>query len=237
MRRGSKPWRSTQNASRHSISPGFRAPGRAMRSPAETWKSPKTPAGGRAGARVLLAGLGDLGRRLAAHLAGLAEVGELVLAGRAAAEGPAFAALLAACGNARVRFAPLDAGDEGATEQLLRRERPDFVVQCATLLSPWALSGRSDPAAAALLRAGFALQLPAQIVLLRTLLRAAATAGLSAPVVNASSPDLTHPILATEGLSPLVGIGNAGMILARVRAALRSAARQVEPVRVLAHHA
>ena len=188
-------------------------------------------------ARVLLVGLGDLGRRLAGHLAGLGEVGELVLAGRSEGEGPPFAALLAACGTARVRFVPLDAGDEGAVVRLLRRERPDLVVQSAALLSPWLLPGRGDPAAAALFDAGFALQLPAQILLVRTLMRAVAAAGLTAPVVNCSYPDLTHPVLACEGLAPLVGIGNAGMIGARVRAALRSAGRAVDPVRVVAHHA
>src|ERR1044071_416094 len=114
-------------------------------------------------ARVLIAGLGDLGERLAFGLANLQEVGELVLAGRAREEGPPFAALLATCGTARVRFVPLDAADQPAVERLLRQERPDLVVQCASLFSPWLIPGRSDPAAAALQRAGFALQLPAQL--------------------------------------------------------------------------
>ena len=173
-------------------------------------------------ARVLLIGLGDLGRRQALGLADLAEVGELVLAGRSHGEGPAFAALAAACGMARVRFEPLDAADEAAVETLLRRERPDLIVQSATLLSPWLLPGRNDPAALAVLNAGFALQLPAQLPLLRKLMQAVATVGLTAPVVNGSYPDMTHPILACEGLAPTLGIGNAGMIRARVCAALRS---------------
>jgi hypothetical protein len=213
-------------------------------------------------ARVLLVGLGDLGRRQAFGLADLPEVGELVLAGRSHGEGPAFAALVAACGTARVRFEPLDAADEGAVEALLRRERPDLIVQSATLLSPWLLPDRNDPAALALLSAGFALQLPAQLPLLRKLMRAAATVGLTAPVVNGSYPDMTHPILACEGLAPTLGIGNAGMIRARVCAALRSCGEPRRergkthsspesftplppgegpgvraPVRVIAHHA
>src|SRR5262245_6577628 len=147
-------------------------------------------------ARVLLVGLGDLGKRLAFGLASLPEVGELVLAGRAREEGPPSAALLATCGTARVRFAPLDAGDLPAVERLLRQERPDLVVQCASAFSPWLTSDRDDPAAAALERAGFALQLPAQLPLVRTLMRALAATGLEAPVVNCSYPDMTHPILA-----------------------------------------
>lgn len=186
-------------------------------------------------ARVLLSGLGDLGRRLAHGLATLPEVGEIVLAGRPRG-GPELAALVAACGTARVRFAELDATDPGAVETLLRRERPDLIVQCASLVSPWLLPGRADPAAVAVGRAGFALQLPAQLPLVRTLLEAMRAAGVDAPVVNCSYPDLTHPILACLGLAPTVGIGNAGMIRARVLAALRSAGRTVEPVRLLAHH-
>ena len=96
---------------------------------------------------------------------------------------------------------------------------------------------RTDPVAAALQRAGFALQLPAQLPLVRKLARAVATAGITAPVVNCSYPDMTHPILACEGLAPTVGIGNAGMIAARVGAALRSQGRTGDLVRVLAHHA
>lgn len=203
-------------------------------------------------ARVLLVGPGDLGTRLAAGLARLPEVAELVLAGRGGEAGPALAALLAACGTARVRFAPLDAGDQAAVERLLARERPDLVVQCAAAFSPWLLPGRAHAAdiagtagsagiagiaARAVLSAGFALQLPAQLPLVRTLMQAAAATGLAAPVVNCSYPDLTHPVLACEGLAPLVGIGNAGMIRARVTAALRCAGRTADPVRVLAHHA
>jgi hypothetical protein len=189
-------------------------------------------------ARVLLVGLGDLGRRLAAHLAAAPEVGELVLASRSE-DGPAFAALAAACGTARVRFTPLDASDRGAVERLLRSERPDLLVQCATLLSPWLLPDVENPLAAAVLRAGFALQLPAQLPLVRTLMEAVRETGLGAPVVNGSYPDLTHPILHCLGLAPAVGLGNAGMIHALVVAALRRQGLLAasEPVRVLGHHA
>jgi hypothetical protein len=187
---------------------------------------------------VLLVGLGDLGRRLAAHLAAAPEVGELVLASRSE-DGPAFAALAAACGTARVRFTPLDASDRGAVERLLRSERPELIVQCATLLSPWLLPDVEHPLAAAVLRAGFALQLPAQLPLVRTLMEAARETGLGAPVVNGSYPDLTHPVLHCLGLAPAVGLGNAGMIHALVVAALRRQGLLAasEPVRVLGHHA
>ena len=191
------------------------------------------------GARILLIGPGDLGQRLAAGLASFPEVGELVLAGRDPGWGGPLAALIEACGTCRVRFHELDVHRRGDLERLLRRERPDLLVQCAAEFSPWWLGERPEPLAAALGRAGFALQLPVQLPLVMAVMQGVRTAGLGAPVVNASYPDVTHPILAARGLAPTVGIGNAGMIEARVRAALRHRPEidGAEPIRVAAHHA
>lgn len=191
--------------------------------------------------RVVLIGLGDLGLRLASRLVDAPEVDELVLAGRREPEGSAVAGLLAACGTARVRFVRLDASRAGTVERMLRRERPALVVQCASVLSPWCLQGRGDVPARALAAAGFALQLPAHLAILVPVAEAVASIGLTGPLVNCSYPDLAHPILATRGLAPAVGIGNAGMIRARVVSTLRALGRLEEPgtqpVRVLAHHA
>lgn len=191
--------------------------------------------------RVLLIGLGDLGLRLARRLADAPEVADLVLAGRREPEGSAAAGLVAACGTARARFVRLDASRAGAVERVLRRERPDLVVQCASVLSPWYLQGREDAPARALMAAGFGLQLPAHLALVAPVAEAVASVGLPAPLVNCSYPDLAHPVLDARGIAPTVGIGNAGMIRARVVANLRAQGRLdrpgTRPVRVLAHHA
>jgi hypothetical protein len=187
-----------------------------------------------ASARIVVVGLGDLGRRLALALAGLPEVGELVLAGHPQ-RGAALAHLAAACGGARTRFVPLDVLDGDAVTSLVVRERPALIIQCASLLSPWRLSGRTDPLATALRRGGFALQLPAQLPAITTLMRALRSAGSTTPVVNCSYPDATHPLLARLGLQPTVGIGNAGMIQALIGATL-AARSERRLVRVLAHH-
>jgi hypothetical protein len=193
---------------------------------------------------VLLIGLGDLGWRIALAAAGAPWCRELVLAGRHPGSGARQAALLAACGQGasgqgKVRYVEADAGRPAELEALLRREKPDLIVQCASVFSPWLLSQRRDPAAAALAGAGYAVQLPAQLHLVTQVMRAVRSAGLSIPVLNGSYPDLTHPMLAAAGLSPTVGFGNAGMILFRTRANLLAADRLAgnEPVRVLAHHA
>jgi hypothetical protein len=189
------------------------------------------------GGSVLIIGPGDLGKRIAAGLAGRAGVDELLLAGRDAAGGPPFAALLAACGVTRVRFAELDAGNPSSVESLLRRERPDVVVQCASLLSPWRLTLRPGPVADALQSAGFAAQLPAQLPLLLNLMQSARAADFRGAIVNCSFPDVTHPILACLGLAPTVGTGNVSMIRARVCAVLRErGAGEPSEARVLAHH-
>ena len=187
-------------------------------------------------ARLLLIGLGDLGRRLALALATRPEVGELVLAGRRAADGASFAELAATCGSASVRFQSLDCLDVDAVAALLRREQPDLVVQCAALLSPWAIGALSTPGARVLASAGFAVQLPAHLPAVLAVMRAARAAEFRKPIVNCSFPDVIHPILARLDLAPTIGIGNVGMIAAVVRTVLRQAGRPHHRVRVLAHH-
>ncbi|HEY0193996.1 MAG TPA: hypothetical protein VGC42_22920 [Kofleriaceae bacterium] len=184
-------------------------------------------------------GLGDLGRRLALGIAGSFDDVELIVAGRNAADGERFAALAAACGAARrrltVRFVRVDGLQVEDVAAVLRRARPELIIQCATLLSPWALGQTPSEASRALAAAGFGLQLPAQLPVLRAVMTAARATGFAGPVINASYPDVTHPVLAPLGLAPAVGIGNAGMIEATARATLQLQGRAGQ-VRVVAHH-
>lgn len=195
---------------------------------------------------VLLIGLGNLGQRLALALAGCDAVTELIIAGRSANEHSALAALFASCGKARVRFAEFDASQHSAIKSLLLRERPNVVVQCASLLSPWHLSKREGSAAEAIQKAGFAAQLPAQLPLIKTMMEVAREIDFQGAVINCSYPDATHPILARLGLAPSIGTGNVSMIEARIKAVLREQesangnglnGSPLPSVRVLAHHA
>ena len=198
------------------------------------------------GKKVLIIGLGDLGQRLAFGVAGLSEVGELVLAGRPSEGASALATLVAACGRSRVRFTPLDALCRSAVERLIRHERPSMLVQCASLLSPWFIAGGQTAVCQAVVKAGFGAQLSAQLPIVTRLMEAVHEIGYQGPVVNCSYPDVTHPVLASRGLAPTVGIGNARMIQALVAAALREGAtvpgvsapaRKRPLVRVVGHHA
>jgi hypothetical protein len=189
------------------------------------------------GTRVLVLGLGDLGRRLALGLAVAPEVGTLILAARDRPEARSFAALASCCGPSIVRFVAVDVSRPGEVAALLRRETPDAVVNAASALSPWHVSGRADRPAQALRDAGFGVQLPAQLSVLAAVMRGVREAAVSMPVVNASYPDLTHPVLAAHGLAPTIGFGNAAMIQSRVEARLRDRGAAAPLVRVLAHHA
>ncbi|GAA2271929.1 hypothetical protein GCM10009853_027060 [Glycomyces scopariae] len=187
---------------------------------------------------ALVIGLGDMGDRVAAGLAASGFVGRVVVASRSEANLRQVAAVVASASDTLVEAAPLDATRFEDVAALLERTRPDLVVQCASLRSPWGLADRADPAAAAVVAAGLGIRLPYQVPVVRNVMRAVRETGLAAPVANLSFPDVTGPVLERIGLAPALGLGNAGMMLRRVRAVLREEANGVIPplVRVVGHH-
>ena len=186
----------------------------------------------------MIIGMGDMGERVAAGLAVGGKVRRLVLAGRSSRSVADIAATTASVGDCLVEPALVDATRQDDVAELFHRTRPDLVVQCASLRSPWELAGREDPAAKSLSAAGLGLRLPYQLPVLLSVMRAARDAGYPGPVANLSFPDATGPVLRCLGLAPTTGLGNAGMILLRVRAALRAARPDEGPplIRVLAQH-
>jgi hypothetical protein len=187
---------------------------------------------------VVIIGAGDMGQRLAAGLARGGRVRRLVLVGRS---GSRLAAVLAGLGGgAHCRIEPVqaDAMQADAVAELLARAKPDLVVQCAALRSPWALTGRDDTAARAVTAAGLGLRLPYQLPVVLSVMRAVMAAGYAGPTANLSFPDVTGPVLRCLGLAPALGLGNVGMMLLRARAALRADGLQGDRalVRVLGHH-
>ena len=183
---------------------------------------------------VLVLGLGDLGRRIAVGMACSSRTGSIVLAGRDCEVTRSHVRMITACTSKQVQHNTVDGLDSVALRELIERVQPRVIVQCASLLSPWNLHERTDRLAGAMRKAGFALQLSAQLPVVTALMRAVRASGIPCAVVNCSYPDVTHPVLAAQGLAPDIGIGNAGMVLGLVRAALGP---QAQPVRVLAHHA
>ena len=167
-------------------------------------------------ARVLVIGPGDMGARIVAGLALPPRVHEVVLAGVPPAAG----------------VVEVDCTDQAAVEALLDDTAPDVIVQCASLMSPWALMGRTDEIALAFQSAGLAVALPMQLPVIRTVMSAVRATGCTAPVANLSFPDVTNVILDRLGLAPTIGLGNVTMQLLRVRDALPAETL----VRVIGHH-
>jgi hypothetical protein len=148
------------------------------------------------------------------------------------------AASISSSSDCLVEPVRLDALRQEQVTELLARISPELVVAAAALRSPWALVGRDDAASRGVAAAGLALRLPYQLPVVLTVMRAARAAGYHGPIANLSFPDVTGPILRRLGLAPTVGLGNAGMVLLRVRAALRTGAPDAELplVRVLGQH-
>lgn len=161
--------------------------------------------------RILVLGMGDLGVRIAQRVVEGGFSSTCLLAGKSEAA-TQWARLLHISSGREVCAARVDGQDPEALKALLSRFEPELTVQCATLLSPFALRSVPTEAAQAVLRGGFALQLAAQLPVLRTLMQALRELGMECPVINCSYPDVTHPILAAEGLAPTIGIGNVAIM-------------------------
>ena len=184
-------------------------------------------------------GPGDMGTRIARGLAAGGIVRELVLAGLPERAGDEAIGLIRSTTDVTARFEAVDCASEAEVADLLGRARPDLIVQCASLLSPWALVDRADPTARAFARAGLGIALPMQLPVLLATMRAVRATGFQGPVANLSFPDVTNALLARLGLAPTLGLGNVTMQLLRVRGALRSTLgpdAELPLVRVLGHH-
>ena len=189
--------------------------------------------------RVLVIGPGDMGTRIARGLAAAGIVGELVLVGLPPGAADEAIGLIRSTTDVAVRFEPVDCTSQAAVEDVIGRARPDLIVQCASLLSPWALMDRADPTARAFAAAGLGVALPMQLPVLLATMRAVRATGFGGPVANLSFPDVTNTLLARLGLAPTVGLGNVTMQLLRIRGALRAelgADAELPLVRVLGHH-
>ena len=185
-------------------------------------------------ATVLLVGLGNLGSLLSRDLAQMDDVKRLILITRNPAAAN-WTALLNTLGDASVEFIRQDALATKTVAKIIRQNRPDLIVQCATLLSPWFLRPNT-PTGGAVLRGGFALQISAQLPVVLSLMRAVRDTGLDIPVINCSYPDAVNCVLGKIGLAPTVGIGNVSMIEALIRKNLRDADQPSAPLHVFGHH-
>ncbi|MEV6410706.1 hypothetical protein [Kribbella sp. NPDC051718] len=187
---------------------------------------------------LLIVGTGELAREIVCSLAILDRPDlRLVIAGRT----PARTAELAYLATARAATTPrrllvetatidvLSASDHG---RLVDTHRPDCVVVCASLQSPWERLQRPSEWTRFLGRAGLAAALPLQAAIARRAALPAAAAGV--PFLNACLPDAVNPLLTELGLPVFSGLGNVALIAASLVAALGLHGGQ--RLKVLAHH-
>jgi hypothetical protein len=185
-------------------------------------------------ARVLILGMGDLGVQIARIAIENRFAPSCLLAGNSSAA-KQWAQLFQIATGSDVKGRQVDALDTDAIKRLLADYEPDLIIQCASLISPFSLAKSDSPAAKAVLQGGFALQVSAQLPAIRNVMLARRSLGLTCPVVNCSYPDLTHPMLAAEGLSPTCGIGNVAILAMRFGRFVAGA--ESARLRVISHHA
>lgn len=122
---------------------------------------------------------------------------------------------------------------------LLDEFRPDLVFHSATIQSWWQAHEVPGVAGERLSHAHFGPWLPMHLTLAQQLMLAVRDAGLDPVVVNAAFPDAVNPVLASHGLAPTVGIGNASNAVSGLR--IMAAEHLQLPiertdVRFVAHH-
>jgi hypothetical protein len=143
------------------------------------------------------------------------------------------AAASAACLGFSVHIepAPVDWADRDALHRVLERTKPRMILHTASLQSPWALCG-ADAWARLVRVAGYGLTLPLHLVLARRLGHAIAGAVPDALFINACYPDAVNPMLVSEGIPVLCGVGNVAILISMMAADVNTPGH----LRMIAHH-
>lgn len=118
--------------------------------------------------------------------------------------------------NKTIKFEKCDVNDIDETAELLKKYNPDVIYSALTLLGwlemrviPQAVGPKYHKASACLT--------PLNVALISKLMKARKKAGITAPVVNNSFPDVVNPVLWRNDLGPLVGAGNIDLAVGEIR--------------------
>jgi hypothetical protein len=172
--------------------------------------------------RILLIGAGHLGMRVIESLLRSPGPHCYVIAGRDGERTRRTVNMFRQYGSAfgesvHLEPATLDVSNIDATASTIAELAPDIIFSSVTLQSWWAVGTLPDELAEPLAPACVGPWLPMHLTLVYELMQAVRAAGCQALVVNASYPDVTHPLLATAGLAPHIGIGNIAIPLVGLR--------------------
>jgi hypothetical protein len=183
---------------------------------------------------VLVIGTGAVGEWAVEFLARTSDIHTLATADTNGKRGEAIA-LRAAVGALHGGYAPqltfhqLDLSNVDATASLIRQLRPWVILHTAALLSVPTMAARLGPELFQRLReAGFGSFLPLHLFLTLRLMEAVRQVDDPPDVIDTPFPDFANPALATVGLAPLAGCGNADLISALAQLMV-ARARNVAP--------
>jgi hypothetical protein len=194
--------------------------------------------------KILLVGLGSLGSVVLELLARSPGHFEILATTRSWQRGEARCNLarvgaIAQGFSPRIRNLETDLNCIDAVAELLHTEKPDVVLNTASMQSWW-LSDLLPPDAAKKIRlAGFGVWLPVHLSPSFKLMKAVRAAHYPGHVVNAPFPDVVNCVLGCIGLAPTCGIGNVDEIVAKIRLlAARKLGKSIESIEVslVAHH-
>lgn len=192
----------------------------------------------------MVVGAGDIGTRVFYELAHSSKLRNILLCGRNEETITRFTNMTRFSAIAR-GYQPmlsamkmdLDNIDHVATQ--ISEFAPDIIFAAVSMQPWWTLfqlpKGKFD----ALYKAAYGPWLPFHLAPVAKLMKAVKQSSTKAVVVNAAYPDAVHPILASAGLSPHVGIGNVAnnVPALRVAAAEHLDARLDDiSIRFVAHH-
>jgi len=173
------------------------------------------------GKTVMMFGLGDLGGWVLEFLARTDGIGTIITCD-AREDWPRLKTECAAVGagmegyTKTIKFEKCDVTDIDATAELLKKYNPDMIYSGMTLTG-W-LEMRVVPhAVGPKFYRATACHMPLQLLLVSKLMKARKKAGITAPVLNNSFPDGVNPVLARNGLGPLIGGGNLDLIAGEIR--------------------
>jgi hypothetical protein len=146
------------------------------------------------------------------------KVSEMTLVDLPQGGGAKAAEYLAACNTIPIHFEGINCLDTSAVEEGIRRRKPDLIVFGASLRTSQMVFTAEDPRGKAMWKAGMGVQIPFQMPILLSVMRAVKEAAPDTPVANATVPDVCNKILHAGGLAPAAGLGNQGIMQMRIQA-------------------
>ena len=117
----------------------------------------------------------------------------------------------------KVSFEQVDLTDVDRTAELIRKHKPDVVINCAVLQTWHVIRKLPEKEYARISSATLGAWLPCQLSLIYHLMKGIKQSGENPKVINTALSDLTNPVLEKVGLAPDIGIGNVELIEPAVR--------------------